>query len=272
MPDMTDFIQQELAGSTLRQVDLTGASLDRVRLNRTNWRNVDLSDSDIRATGLYRVRMRGVEICDTDIDGELENVRINGVDVVPLIEAELDRRDADRTLIRPTDADGCRAAWAMLTRRWAETVARARRLPEEALHEQVDDEWSFIQTLRHLAFATESWIGRGALGDPSPWRPLSLPWGDMEPTPGVPNDVEARPSLEEALELRADRQAMVSTFVEGLTDDRLAGSIVIPDGPGWPPAGETIPVLQCLHVVFNEEWEHRRYAERDLAVVEERLA
>ena len=34
----------------------------------------------------------GVELVDVDIDGPVENLTINGIDVAPLIEAELDRR------------------------------------------------------------------------------------------------------------------------------------------------------------------------------------
>lgn len=36
-------------------------------------------------------------------------------------------------------------------------------------------------------------------------------------------------------------------------------------GTGWPPEGATFPVRECLSVVLNEEWQHRRFAERDLA-------
>jgi hypothetical protein len=85
------------------------------------------------------------------------------------------------------------------------------------LHESVNGEWSFLQTLRHLAFASESCVGRCILGDPGPWHPLSLPWDQMEPRDGVP-----------------------------------------------------FPVWECLSIVLNEEWHHRLYAERDLAVLEER--
>ena len=275
---MSDFIDQDLSGSTLRQVllkdaalhevDLTGASLERVRLNRSRFSEVDLSDSDIRTTGLHRVRMRGVELCDVQISGEVIRVSVNGVDIAPLVEAELNRRDPDRALIRPTDADGVRRGYAMVTRRWEATLERARALPPELLHESVDGEWSFIETLRHLAFATESWVGRVLRADPSPWHPLSLPWDGMDDTPGVPRDRDARPSLEDVLALRADRRAMVEDYLAELTDETLAGSVVVTDGPGWPPAGEELPVLECLSVVLNEEWEHRLYAERDLAALE----
>jgi hypothetical protein len=40
-------------------------------------------------------------------------------------------------------------------------------------------------------------------------------------------------------------------------------------GPGWPPP-RSFSVRECLLIVLNEEWEYRRYAERDLQAVEER--
>jgi Pentapeptide repeats (8 copies) len=41
--------------------------------------------------------------------------------------------------------------------------------------------------------------------------------------------------------------------------------------PGWPrPA--SYPVSTCLRVVLNEEWEHRLFAERDLAALEAQVA
>jgi uncharacterized damage-inducible protein DinB len=244
-------------GSTFERADLSGARFDTVLLNDATFTNTDL----------YRVRMRGVEIVGTTIDGEVVNLVINGVDVAPLVEAELDRRYPERPLFRPVDADGFRAAWEANERLWAETVERARRLDPALLHESVDGEWSFVQTLRHLAFSSESWVGRCVLGDPSPWHPLSLPWDTMRPTPGVPHDRDVRPSLDEALALRHAAMALVRSVLDGLTDERLAATTEPAVGPGWPPEGSTFPVKDCLLTVLNEEWWHRRFAERDLAVL-----
>jgi hypothetical protein len=204
-----------------------------------------------------------------DITGEVVDVTINGVEIGPLIEAELDRRHPGREKMRPTDPDGFRAAWDLLEELWAGTVARARRLEPDLLHESVGGEWSFVETLRHLVFATDAWIRRAVLGDPFPWHPLDLPWDEMADTPGVPRDRSARPSLDEVLELRADRRAGVRALLDGLTDASLAGKTEPVDAPGWPPP-RSFPVRECLLVVLNEEWEHRLYAERDLAVLESR--
>jgi hypothetical protein len=136
----------------------------------------------------------------------------------------------------------------------------------ELLHESVDGEWSFIETLRHLVFATDAWIRRAVLGDPAPWDPLDLPWDEMADTPGVPRDRSARPSLDEVLALRRDRMSTVRQVIDGLTDASLDDQTAPVPGPGWPPP-HSFPVRECLLVILNEEWQHRRFAERDLDVL-----
>src|SRR6476620_10854965 len=248
---MAEFTGEDLSGSEFRSVDLS----------RARFRYVDFRD----------VEMNGVELEDVTITGEFKNVVLNGVDVAPLVEAELDQRDPDRVKMRPTDPAGFREAWDTVERLWAGTVERARGLDPALLHESVDGEGSFIETLRHLAFATDAWVRRGILGDPVPWHPLDLPWDQMPDTPGVPRDREVRPSLDEVLTLRHDRMATVRTVVDGLADASLAADTTPVVALGWPPP-RSFPVRDCLLVVLNEEWEHREYAERDLAVLEERLA
>ncbi len=251
---MADSTRDDLSGSRFERVDLSGAEFRTVDLANARFRGVDL---------------RGVELVDTDIYGEIENLTINGVDVVPLVNAELDRRYPDRVKIRPTDPAGFREAWEVVERLWGETVERARRLDPDLLHEPVGGEWSFIETLRHLVFATDSWIRRAILGDPPPWDPLDLPWDEMSDTPGVPRDRDARPSLHTVLELRRDRMATVREVVEGLTDESLRGDTEPVEGPGWPEP-RSYPVRECLLIILNEEWEHRLYAERDLDALEAR--
>lgn len=265
-----EFTQERLDGAAFREVSLRGASFEDVYLNDATLHDVDLSGLSVRAAYLDRVRMRGVEIPDLDISGELGKIVINGVDVVPFVEAELDRRMPERRLMRPTDPAGFVAAWDTIERLWADTVSRARRRAGAALHERVDEEWSFIETLRHLSFATACWVGGMVLSDPDPWDPLDLPWDEAPGWEGVPWDREARPSLDEALALRARRQAQVREIIETLTPERLVQTVtaatpINPDRNG-------VTVQHALRVVLNEEWEHRLYAERDLAILESRSA
>jgi DinB superfamily/Pentapeptide repeats (8 copies) len=254
---MADFTGENLSGSRFEDVDLAGA----------RFRGVDLTGARFHLVDLTGVMIRGTALVDVDISGDIENLRVNGVDVVPLVEAELNRRYPDRVKMRPADADGFREAWDILERLWPRTVARARAMAPELLHERVEGEWSFIETLRHLVFATDAWVRRAILGEPSPWDRLGLPHDDMPDQPSIPLDRGARPSLDEVLALRADRMATVRQVMAGLTDEKLAGRTEPVLEPGYPEP-ESFAVRRCLQAILIEEWEHRLYAERDLGVLE----
>lgn len=251
--------------------DLSGAEFDGVRLTGARFRKTDLSQARFRNVQIDGVVMRAVDARNVRIDGWVENFVINGVDVGPLIMAELDRRHPERAKLRPGDPQGFRDAWEIVTSQWADTVEHARRLPPHLLHESVDEEWSFIQTLRHLVFATDAWVCRTILGDPSPWDALDLPHDEMDDRPGVPRDLLVRPALDEVLALRADRQAVVRRVINDLSVATLTASTEPVAGPGYPDPG-AYSVADCLRGVIDEEWWHRQYAVRDLAVLEARDA
>jgi len=247
---MAEFRHQDLSGSTFEDVDLS----------RARFKNVRLSDTVLR--GAWGETL--------ELDGDFDRLVVNGIDVMPLWQAEQRRRHPEYALLSPTDADGYRAAWPILERQWEETFAHARSLPEELLHERVDGEWSFIETQRHLVMATDAWIRRALLGDPHPFHPLGLPHEEMGEIEGVPNDRDARPSLDEVLAVRADRMGTYRQVVAELTDEQLASSTTPVLEPGYP-ASEAYAVSRCLTAILNEEWWHRRFAERDLAVLEARF-
>ena len=175
---MTEFRGHDLTGARFERVSLRGATFSQVKLNDARMHRVDFTGAQIRGALFNEARMSGVELVDVDIYGELQNVVVNGVDIAPLVDAELNRRMPERARMRPDDSDGFGAAWAILERLWEGTLARARTFPEEALHRSVDDQWSFIQTLRHLNFASAAWVGRMILGHASPWHSLDLPWDE----------------------------------------------------------------------------------------------
>jgi hypothetical protein len=254
---MADFIEQDLTGSRFENVRLTGARFEIADLTDSRFKNVNLSGAVLR----------GVEMVGVEIDGEIWDLKVNGVEVWPLVEQELNRRYPDRAKMHPDDAQGFREAWAILERLWAETVDRARGFDEDQLHERVAGEWSFIETLRHLVFATDAWVKRAFLGEPSPWHPLDLPHDEMPDIPGVPRDHEARPSLDEILEVRADRVATYRRVLDDLTDERL-NEMTEPVREIGYPESESFPVRRCLGAILFEEWQHRLFAERDLDVLE----
>src|SRR5436190_17131179 len=222
---MTEFREQDLAGARFERVNLRGATFTQVLLNGARMHAVDLTGVQVRGALLKQSRMRGVELVDVEISGELQNVIVNGVDIAPLVDAELNRRMPERARMRPDEPDGFREAWTILERLWKGTVARARSVPEAALHRNVGDEWSFIQTLRHLNFASAAWVGRMILGNASPWHPLDLPWDEAPGWEGIPWDREARPTLDEVLAVRRERQAMVGGVIESLTHEQLVSQV-----------------------------------------------
>ncbi len=54
--------------------------------------------------------------------------------------------------------------------------------------------------------------------------------------------------------------------MESLTASELIAVRTTPEEPGHPNGEHS--VLQCFHVLLNEEWEHHPYARRDLDVLE----
>lgn len=262
---MDELVDQDLHRARLERVDFSGATCSEVRWSGARMTRIDFSDVEMRGVLLSGTRIIGAEMSDVEITGELDGVTINGVDIGPLVEAELDRREPERTKMRPDDVAGYQEAWSIVRRRWDETMATARALPEALLHESVRGEWSFVQTLRHLNFASAAWIGRMVRGDPSPWHPLDLPWDEAPGWDGIPWDRDARPSLDEVTAVREQRQAMVGDVMGALTAEQLASTVSMTE-TGWPQA-EAFPFRDCLRIVLNEEWAHRNFAERDLAAL-----
>ncbi|MEU8182661.1 DinB family protein [Micromonospora sp. NPDC049044] len=225
-------------------------------------------DKDLRGARFTRSTLagavlRGVDVNALDIDAPWlakGTLLVNGVDVAPLVEAELNSRFPGRELRQATDPDGLRRAWAALEGAWAAALDRVRSMPPGAVDFSIDGEWSFAQTLRHLAFAADTWLGKAILRLPQPFHPFGLPHVEYE-TDGFDMSIFAaeQPTFAETLELRAERQAMVRDFVAAVTPDLLAE----PRPAAWSPEHQ-VSVLHCLHVIFDEEWQHLRFALRDL--------
>lgn len=232
--------------------------------------DVDLSGVHLHGADLEGARLTDANLCNAGISGAIEGLRINDVEIEPLVEAELDRRFPERVKLRATDVGGLRDAWSMVEDMWDATIDRASRLPEDIPLQRVDGEWSLVETLRHLIFATDCWVFRGVHLTKHPYHPWGIPWT------GVPSewahelgiDTSASPVLTEVLPVRRQHQQTVRATLEDLSDDEMAEVRTAPSEPGHPNGEHS--VLQCFHVLLNEEWQHHRYAVRDLDVLEGR--
>ncbi len=236
--------------------------------------DVDLSGTTFRACNLAGVRILGSNVTNihmTGWDGEVGTVVIDGVDVTEYVTSELNARFPERVQLNAAlTADDFRSMWAVIEALWNNTNGRARLLSEELLNERVNGEWSFIETLRHLAFAVDTWIDRMILAEDTPFCGLGMPPGDYpaDQLSDIGLDPDARPALAEVLELHVEHEARVRAVVESMTDDDLTQTRTAKLTPAFPEETET--VSQCLRIVMREHIEHRRFALRDLAELESR--
>ena len=249
------------AGQGYGSEELRGARFEAADLRGARFTDCDLTGVTIRDGWLV----------DVNISGYLQNVTINGVDVTDFVSAELDRRHPERVQFREGEtADDFRALWDTIERLWAEATERAGRLPAAALTEQVNEEWSFAQTLRHLVFVTDAWASRTVLDQEMPYHAIGLPqnWYPAADAARLGIDLAAEPGYDDILAARADRMAVIRRIVAGLNDEDLQRPCRRSPAPGYPEEEHTVG--ECLAVVMDEEIEHYRFAVRDLAVLKSR--
>jgi hypothetical protein len=231
----------------------------------------DVSGLEIRDCVVSDLKIVDCYGSDVSLGGDFKRVVVNDIDVTAYVEAELNRLHPTRPLARDAESpDDYRAAWTAIEAMWAATLDRARLLPEATLQERVDDEWSFVETQRHLLMASDAWLGNAVLEEDAPYHPLGLPHG------GMPSDaaaklgltLEATPTLAEVLAPRHARMATMREVVDKLTEAELRR--ICGRKPADPYPDQEYVVRRCLKVILKEEAEHHRYAVRDLAVLEAR--
>jgi hypothetical protein len=198
--------------------DWSGRTFKLLNLNNTVWKEADLVGARF--------------------SGRIDGLVINGVEVAPLIEAEMDRLHPERTKLRPEDNVAARTSWAVIEDLWAASKARAASVESSLLGARLeDDEYSWSDNFRHLVFVTDAWVVNGALKREGEWHPLGVPPSFAPWPPG--SDPTATPTWDEVVDAREERMTIVR--------DNL----------------DTLP-LHVLRVVLDEEWAHNWYANRDL--------
>lgn len=238
---MATYTGKEFEGATFLRASLKGAT--------------------VRFSDVSGVTMRGVDVDGLDIDSHdllFGSLLVNGVDVVPFVEAELNRRFPGRELQKAQTPEGLREAWPAVQSAWETTAAQT---PLELWDAHVGDEWSLSQTLRHLVLATDAWLRGGILRIEQPFHEIGQIFSSAADM-GFDMSIfrEDTPSHDEILAVRAERQQLVTDFLATATPDLLAEERDDPWGGGdWHPT-----VGDCIRVILEEEWAHLRYVRRDL--------
>lgn len=229
----------------------------------TRFEHLNLSGTRVHGAFLVDTKVTGAWVHSLDLSGEIQSLVVNGVEVAGYVQAELERRHPELRYLDAQDVPDLRRAWGKVQEIAAATLDTARRLPPAMLDESVDDEYSYLQTLRHLVFAADRWVTGPVLGQEDPFHPLGYPYDSAPPAELAPLDLDATPTLDDVLEVRAERRSFVDTLVRDATDESLARVVDSPNGG-------TTTVGDCIRVVLFEEWWHHRYADRDLAVLASR--
>ncbi|WP_210651193.1 DinB family protein [Nocardioides sp. SYSU D00065] len=236
----------------------SGSDFEGASFVRASFKNASLRFSDVSG-----VTMRGVDVDGLDIDSHdlfLGRLIVNGVDVVPLVDAELNRQFPGRELQKAGTPEGLREGWVAVQAAWQETVTGT---PPELRDAHVEHEWSLSQTLRHLVLATDAWLRGGILRIERPFHEIGLVFTGAEQM-GFDTSIFRTdpPAFEEVLAVRAERQRMVTDFLATATPQLLAEERRDPWGSDWSPT-----VGDCVRVILEEEWAHLRYVRRDLALL-----
>lgn len=107
-------------------------------LQNSEFLDANLRGSRVVRSSLSGAVMRGVDVPGVDIDSPwlLEGgglLLVNGVDVAPFVEAELNRRFPGRELRRARDPEELREAWAEVERTRSATLKRVETMPAGSL-------------------------------------------------------------------------------------------------------------------------------------------
>jgi hypothetical protein len=246
---------------------MSDATSDPDDMRGARFTRVDLSGAEFRDVDLTGARIIDAVLVNLELSGLIAGMTVNDVEIAPLVEAELDRRHPERLLLRTGTAAGLLEGMDAIDELWRSTLQLARTLPPERLHERVRDEWSLVETLRHLVFAFDAWFARAVLGEDHPYHEIGLVPAFLDSQRAeLGLKADAAPSLDDVLDVRSAQMLRLRDYLGKVQHGELADTRRGNDERGYPPPTNHT-ALQCLHVVFDEEWNHHQYAARDLATL-----
>lgn len=159
----------------------------------------------------------------------------------------------------PADVDAARASVASVTELLERTIQRASSFTEAERKHGVNDEWSTVESLQHIVFVVDVWLGRTIKDEQDPFHPIGLPPHFVPRVlPGSSIDGDADPSFDEACDVMRERLAILASFCEALTPDELGREI----------GTHAKNVSGGLGVILDELHAHNYFINRDLDKIE----
>lgn len=138
------------------------------------------------------------------------------------------------------------------------TITRASAFTEEDRNRRVNDEWSTVESFRHIVFVVDVWLGKTIKGEDDPFHPTGIPPHFVPRVfPGSSIDPEASPTFAEACEVLRGRLSTLDAYVEKLGADELAREI----------GTHAKTVAGGLGVIFDELTFHNSFINRDLDII-----
>lgn len=139
------------------------------------------------------------------------------------------------------------------------SVARAGTFSEEQRNQRMNDEWSTVESLRHIVFVIDVWLGRTIKNQTDPFHPIGIPPHFVPRVlPGSSIDPDAAPTFDETCEVLGGRLATLDAFIDALEPGDLERDI----------GTHAKTVAGGLGVIFDELTFHNGFINRDLDEIE----
>lgn len=159
----------------------------------------------------------------------------------------------------PADVDAARRAVGEASSLLESTIARASTFTEAQREQRVNDEWSTVESLRHIVFVIDVWLGRTINGEQDPFHAIGIPPHFVPRVPpGSSIDADADPTFEEVCDVLRGRLATLDAFCAALIPEELARDI----------GTHAKDVAGGLGVIFDELTFHNHFINRDLDKIE----
>lgn len=249
------FADANMSGAEFRHLNLSGAVFDVVNLGGASFNNVNLSGMKIRDANLSNTIIE---------DAYIAGLTVMGIEIAPLIEAELDRREPERARLRIDirDPDEVKAFIGWLDAECAafKTFLRATS-PAQLRRRPAENEWNALEVVRHMLFVEDVYINHFIMNHDKPYIKMGMLPEHLRGNSAYQDvGTEAVDDLEVILAKWDTVHADTLTYVADLNADKLRQQTTDGEGRHQTPGA----VLQLL---ARHDLRHIRQAEKALATL-----